>query len=71
MWIRFGDLVDEGGREVKTDLISQAKGVVLDIGAGEYAYDWRHFICDICMLLSTQATVIVSNTLTPHVSMSI
>lgn len=35
VWITFGDSVDEGGREVKKNLLPNAEGVVLDIGAGE------------------------------------
>ncbi|KAL0948387.1 hypothetical protein HGRIS_010969 [Hohenbuehelia grisea] len=35
VWAAFADVVDEGGREVKADLITpNATGIVLDIGAG-------------------------------------
>lgn len=34
VWTSFGDSVDEGGREVKQELIPQAQGVVMDVGAG-------------------------------------
>ncbi|KAJ3555453.1 hypothetical protein NM688_g2567 [Phlebia brevispora] len=34
VWNTFGDSVDEGGREVKNNLLPNAYGVVLDIGAG-------------------------------------
>lgn len=38
VWVVFGDPTDEGGREVKVDLITpNAKGVVLDLGAGGYS----------------------------------
>ncbi|KIO17852.1 hypothetical protein M407DRAFT_165255 [Tulasnella calospora MUT 4182] len=33
-WVVFGPGSDEGGREVKRSLLPQAKGVVLDLGAG-------------------------------------
>lgn len=38
LWLVVGPAADEGGSEVKQNLITpNAYGVVLDIGAGEYA----------------------------------
>jgi len=37
LWVVFGDGVDGAGKEVKDGLVKPyAKGVVLDLGAGEY-----------------------------------
>lgn len=39
VWIAFGNVVDDNGREVKNELITpNAQGVVLDIGAGMINY---------------------------------
>ena len=36
VWATFGNSVDEGGRETKQSLLpNNARGIVLDIGAGE------------------------------------
>lgn len=34
VWVCFGGLIDEGGKDTKRDLIKDVKGSVLDIGAG-------------------------------------
>jgi hypothetical protein len=37
VWVPFGDGIDENSRKIKEDLIGRhARGVVLDIGAGEF-----------------------------------
>ena len=37
-WSVFGGFVDENMRELKTKLLVDAKGVVLDLGAGQFAH---------------------------------
>ena len=44
VWLTFGDLVDEGGKDVKSNLIpANAHGTVLDIGAGQTTNPYRNF----------------------------
>ena len=45
VWVRFGDSSDANYREVKEGLVTEhAKGVVLDVGAGEPSLSFRCFI---------------------------
>jgi hypothetical protein len=44
VWLTFGKLVDEGGKDVKLNLIpANAYGTVLDIGAGQTTNPYRDF----------------------------
>ena len=33
-WASFGDIIDQGGADVKKPLLKNASGIVMDIGAG-------------------------------------